>query len=103
MRCRKGNPMAARTRSYGRSTRPLRRVLLAMLTVILASGLLAPPAAASPPDRSRAVDPSANSARYEQLATDWWQWVLGTTTDDGGPFDAGAVQCAVNQPDPDVL
>jgi hypothetical protein len=95
--------MPTRTRSYGRSTRPLRRALLAILAVILASGLVAAPAAASPPDRSRAVDPIANEARYEQLATDWWLWVLGTTTDDGGPFDAGAVQCAVNQPDPDVL
>jgi hypothetical protein len=73
-----------------------------MLVAILACGLLAQPAAATPPDRSRAVDPIANAARYEQLATDWWLWVLGTPTTTDGPFDAGAVHCDVHQP-PDVL
>ena len=95
--------MPARTRSHGSSTRLLRRVLSSILVVVLACGLLAQPAAATPPDRTRAVDPIANEARYEQLATEWWLWVLGTTTEKGGPFDAGAVQCAVHQPDPEVL
>ena len=95
--------MAARTRSHGSSTRPLRRVLCLILVAILACGLLALPAAATPPDRTRAVDPIANEARYEQLATDWWLWVLGTTTENGGPFDEGAVLCDVGQLPPDVV
>ena len=37
------------------------------------------------------------------MATDWWLWVLGTTKETGGPFDEGAVHCAVHQPNPGVL
>ena len=76
------------------------------LVVMILSGLLATvvvlPAVASV-SRPKVVDPVTHQARYRTLAAEWWQWALSTPSEAGGPFDAGRIQCAVNQPRRNVL
>lgn len=82
----------------------LQRLVLAVLSAMLAMVVATPALAAAGTDQGpRAVDPIAQQARYQTLAAEWWQWAFSTPAETGGPFDAGAVRCAVNQPRSDVL
>src|SRR3954449_248374 len=80
------------------------RLVLAVLAAMLATVLATPALAAAGTDQgARAVDPIAQQAHYQTLAAEWWQWAFSTPVEPGGPFDAGPVRCAVNQPRRDVL
>ena len=82
----------------------LQRLVLVALAAVLATVMATPALAAAGTDQGpRAVDPIAQQARYQTLAAEWWQWALSTPVEAGGPFDAGQVRCAVNQPRSDVL
>lgn len=82
----------------------IQRLVMAVLSAVLAAVVATPAVAAAGTDQgARAVDPIAQQARYQTLAAEWWQWALGTPVETGGPFDAGPVRCAVNQPRSDVL
>lgn len=97
--------MLIRRHSNRNTTRPTRRVPFAILIATLAALLLAQPAVAATAFENRepgAVDPQ-NSARYQELAVEWWKWVFGTAQTPGGPFDAGPIHCAQGQRTPGVL
>jgi hypothetical protein len=82
----------------------IRRLVLAVVSAMLATVLAAPAvAAAGNHQNPRAVNPIAHRARYQTLAAEWWQWAFSTRSETGGPFDAGPVHCAVNQPRSNVL
>ena len=81
----------------------MQRLVVAVLSAMLATVVAAPAKAAGTEQGPRAVDPIAQQARYQTLAAEWWQWALSTPVEAGGPFDAGQVRCAVNQPRSDVL
>ena len=82
----------------------LQRLVLTVLSAMLATVLATPALAAAGTDQGpRAVDPIAQRARYQSLASEWWQWAFSTPVETGGPFDAGPVRCAVSQPRSDVL
>jgi hypothetical protein len=82
----------------------MKRLVLMGLAAMLATVMATPALAAAGTDQGpRAVDPIAQQARYQTLAAEWWQWALSTPVETGGPFDAGPVRCAVNQPRSDVL
>jgi hypothetical protein len=84
--------------------RQIRQLVLVVVCAMMAT-MLAPPvvAAANNDQNPRVVDPQSHKALYETLAAEWWQWVFSTPNEPGGPFDAGRVDCAVNQPHSNVL
>src|SRR3954453_11147917 len=80
------------------------RLVVAVLAAMLATVVATPAIAVAGTDQGpRAVDPIAQQARYQTLSAEWWQWAFSTPVEAGGPFDAGPVRCAVNQPGSDVL
>src|SRR4051794_30024156 len=80
------------------------RLVVAVLAAMLATVVATPALAVAGTDQGpRAVDPIAQQARYQTLTAEWWQWAFSTPVETGGPFDAGAVRCAVNQAGSDVL
>jgi hypothetical protein len=82
----------------------IRRLVLALVAAMLVTILATPAVATAGRHRDpRAVDPKTHQARYQTLAAEWWQWALSTPAETGGPFDAGRVSCAVNQPRRNVL
>jgi len=82
----------------------LQRLILAVLSALLATVVATPAiATAGTVQDPQAVDPTAQQTRYQTLAGEWWQWASSTPVKAGGPFDAGPVRCAVNQPRSDVL
>jgi hypothetical protein len=82
----------------------IRRLVLALISAVLATVLATPSiAAAGNHQNPRAVNPVAHRARYQTLAAEWWQWAFSTPFETGGPFDAGPIRCALDQPRSKVL
>jgi hypothetical protein len=81
----------------------IRRRVLTAVCALVATILAAPAVAVAGNNQNpRAVDPQTHKARYQTLSAEWWQWVFSTAIN-AGPFDAGRVRCAVNQPESSVL